>query len=112
MHTREPYIVVSRGAEFADSFDVQFFAKTFPSLFPLGSGGPRRAEESISDVAEGERASLDSETLARQLVSTRNMSLGTWMRVVLRRHGGKVREPSHLCISGFQHSCKVEKSAR
>ncbi|KAH7465182.1 hypothetical protein FOMA001_g16998 [Fusarium oxysporum f. sp. matthiolae] len=37
----EPYIVVSRGEVFADSFDTWFLAKTFPSLFPLGKGGPR-----------------------------------------------------------------------
>lgn len=42
----EPYIVVSRGEEFADSFDARFFAKTFPTLFPWGTGGPKLAEES------------------------------------------------------------------
>ena len=37
----EPYILVSRGKEFADFFNVRFFAKTFPTLFPVGNGGPR-----------------------------------------------------------------------
>jgi hypothetical protein len=35
----EPYIHVSRGDEFADTFDASFFAKTFPTLLPLGVGG-------------------------------------------------------------------------
>jgi hypothetical protein len=38
--TSEPYIVMSRGEEFADSHDAWFFAKTFPTLFPFGAGGP------------------------------------------------------------------------
>ena len=46
----EPYILVSRGEDFADSLDAQFFAKTFPTLFPHGNGGPRQAEESVTDV--------------------------------------------------------------
>jgi Helitron helicase-like domain at N-terminus/Domain of unknown function (DUF6570) len=78
----EPYILVSRGEEFADSFDVRFFAKTFPTLFPVGNGGPRQAEESITDLAEGVEA-------ARSLMSSRNMSLETWARLVLQRHGGR-----------------------
>ncbi|KID81370.1 arrestin domain-containing protein [Metarhizium guizhouense ARSEF 977] len=43
----EPYIHVCRGAEFADSLDAWFFARTFPTLFPFGFGGPRLAEEAI-----------------------------------------------------------------
>ncbi|KAH6874269.1 hypothetical protein B0T10DRAFT_552895 [Thelonectria olida] len=34
----EPYISVSRGEDFADSSDPLFFAKTFPSLLPFGTG--------------------------------------------------------------------------
>jgi len=79
----EPYILVSRGEEFADSFDAQFFAKTFPTLFPVGNGGPRRVEDSTMDAVEGEEAT------ARSLVSSRNMSLETWARLVLQRHGGR-----------------------
>ena len=37
----EPYILMSWGEEFTNSFDVQFFAKTFPTLFPVGNGGLR-----------------------------------------------------------------------
>ena len=73
----EPYIVVSHGDDFADSFDARFFAKTFPTLFPLGSGGPRQAEESIEDGAGGGVSSAEAETAARSLVASRNISLET-----------------------------------
>ena len=89
IHTQEPYIAVSRVTDFANSLDPRFFAKTFPSLFPFGSGGPCRAEESIAEAGEGQATSLEREIAARRLVSTRNMSLATWTRVVLRRHGGR-----------------------
>ncbi|XP_044717277.1 PIF1 protein [Hirsutella rhossiliensis] len=64
----EPYIQVRRGEDFADSADASFFAKAFPTLFPLGAQAER--------VAEG-------------LMSTRNMKLQAWADVVLRRHGGR-----------------------
>ncbi|RSL79937.1 hypothetical protein CEP52_017458, partial [Fusarium oligoseptatum] len=48
----EPYIVVSRGQDFADSFDTWFLAKAFPTLFPLGRGGPRQAEECVIGLWE------------------------------------------------------------
>jgi hypothetical protein len=79
----EPYIVVSRGEDFADSSDPRFFAKTFPTLFPFANGGPRQAEESSVDVA------VEADALARKFVSSRNMSLETWARLVLQRHGGR-----------------------
>lgn len=86
----ELYIAVSRGGEFADSFDMRFFARAFPTLLPFGKGGPRQAEERILDV-EGDDGSsgLDVETAARDLVSSRNMSLETWAKLVLQRHGGR-----------------------
>ena len=43
---------MSRGEEFADSFNVWFFAKTFLTLFPVGNGGLHQAEESITDLAK------------------------------------------------------------
>jgi len=79
----EPFIVVSRGEEFADSSVSRFFAKTFPTLFPVANGGPRQAEESNVDVA------IESNAMARKFVSSRNMSLETWARLVLQRHGGR-----------------------
>src|SRR2546429_9848691 len=76
------------GEEFADSFDTWFFAKTFPTLFPFGNGGPRQAEESITDVAEGVGVATEADATAQSLLSSRNMSLETWARSVLQRHGG------------------------
>ena len=76
----EPYIAISHDEEFADSFDTRFFAKTFPTLFPVGSGGPRQAEEHTAD---------ETNATARNLVSSRNMSLEPWARLVLQRHGGR-----------------------
>ena len=89
VHTQEPYIAVSRGADFANSLEPQFLAKTFPTLFPFGSGGPRQAEEGIVEAMEGGAAGQEQEITARRLVSSRNMSLETWARAVLRRHGGR-----------------------
>ncbi|EGY20851.1 uncharacterized protein VDAG_02375 [Verticillium dahliae VdLs.17] len=85
----EPYILVSRGEEFADPFDARYFAKVFPTLFPVGSGGPRQAEESAADADLGADEGVDAEATARALVSSRNMTLETWARVVLQRHGGR-----------------------
>jgi len=82
----EPYIIVSRGEEFADSLDTRFFAKTFPTLFPVGNGGPRQAEES---VVEGVEIGQEADAAARSLVLSRNMSLEAWSKLVLHRHGGR-----------------------
>jgi len=76
-------IFLCLGVRSLDSFDTWFFAKTFPTLFPTGIGGPRQAEEGIAGVVEGVDAT------ARNLVSSRNMSLETWARLVLQRHGGR-----------------------
>ncbi|KAJ2899375.1 hypothetical protein MKZ38_003082 [Zalerion maritima] len=70
----EPYILVSRGDEFADSFDTRFFAKTFPTLFPFGKGGPRQAEECIMDGEGDGLFGVDTEDAAK---------------LVLQRHGGR-----------------------
>ncbi|EKG09158.1 hypothetical protein MPH_13842 [Macrophomina phaseolina MS6] len=85
----EPYILVSWGDDFADSFDTRFFAKTFPALFPFGSGGPRQAEESIVDAVGDDHGGLEADAAARSLVSSRNMRLVTWAELVLQRHGGR-----------------------
>ena len=54
--------MVSRGEDFADSFDTWFFAKTFPTLFPMGSGGLRQGDGSVEDRVGGvqENMHLDS----------------------------------------------------
>ncbi|KAM4061630.1 PIF1-like helicase [Hirsutella rhossiliensis] len=89
---RGPRAWISRGDEFADSLDASFFAKTFPTLLPFGCGGPRLAEEVIlgSEGTVNSRATaVGDETAARDLLSSRNMSLRTWAGIVLRRHGGR-----------------------
>ncbi|KAJ6437553.1 G1/S regulator [Purpureocillium lavendulum] len=85
----EPYIRVSRGDDFADSFDTSFFAKTVPTLLPFGAGGPRLAAEATLEPALGTADTGGAETMARDLLSSRNMSLRTWADIVLRRHGGR-----------------------
>ncbi|RKK60746.1 hypothetical protein BFJ69_g17203 [Fusarium oxysporum] len=88
----EPYIHVSRGDEFADSFDASFFAKTFPTLFPFGVGGPRLVEEAILEVgkaADLRGGNAEAEAAVRGLVGSRNLNLRTWADIVLRRHGGR-----------------------
>jgi hypothetical protein len=78
----EPYILVSRGKDFAEYSDPSFFAKTFPTLFPFGKGGPRQAEETTDGDAE-------TVTTMAGVVSSRNLSIEAWARLVLRRHGGR-----------------------
>lgn len=79
------YIQMSRGEEFAVAFDVCFFAKTFLTLFPWGCGRPRQAEESGAEIAHrwGVDASTDAEVAASGLLSSQNMSLESWAKVVL-----------------------------
>lgn len=84
----EPYIHVSRGDEFADTFDASFFAKAFPTLLPFGIGGPRLVEEAALEAGRGANMS-GADMAARDLLSSRNMSLRTWADIVLRRHGGR-----------------------
>ncbi|RYP64687.1 hypothetical protein DL771_008644 [Monosporascus sp. 5C6A] len=69
-----PFIRVSRGREFADAFSPDYFPKTFPCCFPYGRGGPQ-----VADRNEGEDA-------ANPLL--RDMTLESWAKVVLQRHGG------------------------
>lgn len=89
----EPYIRVSRGDDFADSFDTFFFAKTFPTLFPFGVGGPRLAEEAILEGLTGTNGlqgrAVQAEVAAGDLVSSRSLNLRRWADIVLRRHGGR-----------------------
>ncbi|KAJ4224602.1 hypothetical protein NW757_014334 [Fusarium falciforme] len=88
-YASEPYILVSRGEDFADSFEPQFFAKTFPTLLPFGSGGPRQAEESIDDAVLAVDGNTEADVRVRGLITSRNMTLETWAKVVLQRHGGR-----------------------
>ncbi|CVL09413.1 uncharacterized protein FMAN_15546 [Fusarium mangiferae] len=85
----EHYIVISRGEVFADSFDTWFLAKTFPSLFPLGKGGPREAEEHSKDAAGPVHPTFELEAAEQHLVSSRNMGLEACVKMVIQRHGGR-----------------------
>ncbi|RSL86104.1 hypothetical protein CDV31_016452 [Fusarium ambrosium] len=78
----EPYIHVSRGDEFADSFDASFLAKTFPTLLPFGVGGPQLVEEAALSAGRGADMG-GAEEAAQDLVSTRSMSLRTWADITL-----------------------------
>jgi hypothetical protein len=66
----EPYILVSRGDGFADSFDTCFFAKTFPTLFPLGKGGPRQVEECAMGTKGDDHWVGNADTGPQDLVSS------------------------------------------
>ncbi|KJZ68548.1 hypothetical protein HIM_12065 [Hirsutella minnesotensis 3608] len=41
----QPFIRVERGADFADNLHEDFFPRTFPKLFPWGTGGPKALRE-------------------------------------------------------------------
>jgi hypothetical protein len=84
----EPYIHVSRGDEFADTFDALFFARAFPTLLPFGVRGPRLVQEAVLEAGRGARISV-ADAAAQDLLSSRNMSLRAWTDIVLRRHGGR-----------------------
>lgn len=110
--TREPYILVSRGEDFVDPFDPPFLAKTFPTLFPMGRGGSRQAEESLPDVAGEVDGGVEAEARARSLVSSRNMTLETWAKVVLQRHGSRFATHHVFAFLVFNMGSEVEKSSR
>lgn len=104
----EPYIA---GQDFADPLDIWFLAKTFPSLFPLGKGAPRQAEECAADAKSDGQRLMDSEVAARQLVASRNMSLEAWAKIMLQRHGGRFAAhpifPFLVLISGCDQGTAV-----
>lgn len=85
----EPFILVSRGDDFAESLDAHFFAKTFPTLLPLGQGGPRQAEEGVMHPEGNRSAGHNTEAAVESVVASRNMSLERWAELVLGRHGGR-----------------------
>jgi hypothetical protein len=71
----EPFIDVGRKHQFADSFEPNFWAKTFGVLFPSGLGGPisTKAVDPVDGVS----------------LPIRNLSLRRWLRIVLRQEGGR-----------------------
>ncbi|KJZ70363.1 hypothetical protein HIM_10254 [Hirsutella minnesotensis 3608] len=105
----EPYIHVRRGDDFADAFEASFFAKTFPTLLPFGVGGPRLVEEASLESGRSPAGMFGAEAAARDLVSSRNMSLWTWANIVLRRHGGRFATHHIFRIPRVQHGRAVEE---
>ncbi|KAH7184332.1 hypothetical protein DER44DRAFT_834834 [Fusarium oxysporum] len=105
----EPYITISRGEDVADPFDTWHLASAFPSLLPRGMGGPRQAEEWV--VAEREVALqiCEAEFAARRLVSSRNMTLEAWAKLV-QQNGG--RFASHLVILFLVFNIRVRSRNR
>ena len=71
----EPFIDVGRSHQFANSFESNFWAKTFGLLFPNGLGGP------ISTKAV---TPVDGVSLP-----IRNLTLRRWLSIVLRQEGGR-----------------------
>ncbi|KLU86467.1 hypothetical protein MAPG_05479 [Magnaporthiopsis poae ATCC 64411] len=88
------------GKDLAGSLDVRFFAQTFPTLFPTGSGGPRQAEERVEE--EGTKGGTNAAT-ARGLIASRNMGMEVWARMVLQRHGGHFATHHVFALRG-QHA--------
>jgi hypothetical protein len=78
--SERPFIRVSRGSEFADTLSPDYFPKTFPCCFPYGCGGPR--------VADRNEEGGSSNPLLR------DMTLESWAKVVLQRHGGRFAQHS------------------
>ncbi len=72
--SERPFIRVSHGRGFADAFSPNYFPKTFPTCFPYGRGGPQA-------VGRNDRGELADRML-------RAMTLESWAKVVLQRHGG------------------------
>jgi hypothetical protein len=85
----EPYIAISRGQDFADPFDTWYLARAFPSLLPRGKGGLRQAEEYAIATRGTAPLTGDGEFAAQRLVSSRNMTLEAWAKLVQQRHGGR-----------------------
>jgi hypothetical protein len=86
--SNRPFIANRHGEAFADSNDGDFFPKTFPCLFPWGTGGPKNMtmssdEEAIVENTEGEYG-IEPDT---QRSKNANFSLRSWARFLLQRHG-------------------------
>ncbi|RXG41776.1 hypothetical protein VDGE_30528 [Verticillium dahliae] len=90
--SERPFIWVSRGVEFADAFSPDFFPKTFPSCFPHGRGGPRVADR--NDAGDPANPQL------------RDMTLESWTRGVLQRHGGHCAQHAAFSFLIFNMSVR------
>jgi hypothetical protein len=81
----KPFIASRHGEAFADSNDAEFFPKTFPCLFPWGTGGPKN----ITLSAEEETAVDENETAYADTQGSKNanFTLRSWAKFLLQRHG-------------------------
>ncbi len=68
--TTELYIYVSWDKDFADSSDIRFFTRTFPTLFPFGKEDLRQTEKSILDTTQNRTSSFEIDATIQGLVSS------------------------------------------
>jgi hypothetical protein len=80
--TATPYIHIRRGNEFADTNDIQFWPKTFPTLFPYGVGGAR-----VRKLPE--LRTRDEDNAKDDCHFKDGFSLRYWAKICLLRHGGR-----------------------
>jgi hypothetical protein len=72
----QPFIASRHGEAFSDSNEPEFFPKTFPCLFPWGTGGPKNIT-----------LSPDEETVVNEGSKASNFTLRSWAKLLLQRHG-------------------------
>ncbi|KJZ74444.1 hypothetical protein HIM_06040 [Hirsutella minnesotensis 3608] len=85
------FILVERGADFADRLHEDFFPRTFPKLFPWGGGGPKALH--ASDLQQQQAPAAAGPHV--------NHSLSYWARYVLQRHGGRFASHPVFCFLVF-----------
>jgi hypothetical protein len=88
----QPFILVERGADFADSLHEDFFPRTFPSLFPWGRGGPKAVHTSGRSQQQPIQEAAEHQP---------NHSLSYWAKYVLQRHGGPFATHPVFCFLVF-----------
>ena len=75
----KPFIANRRGEAFADSNEVEFFPKSFPCLFPWGSGGPKN----IPLLEEHETEVDGTDGLDSDISKNANFTLRSWTKFLL-----------------------------
>jgi hypothetical protein len=80
--TLTPYIHARHGNEFADMNDLEFWPKTFPTLFPYGVGGARIKRLPETTTRDEENDAVDN-------YSQHGFSLRYWSQICLLRHGSR-----------------------
>jgi hypothetical protein len=102
-HTSTPYIHVRHGNEFADMNDLEFWPKTFPTLFPHGVGGARITRLPQTRARDDENSRDDN-------YSKDGFSLRYWSKICLLRHGG--RFPRHPVFQFLVFNILVKSNNR